>query len=173
MSPIPPDRCSHDSSEFSDKSRRHSNPDACVPSIPYIAKPIVNARDAIASHVRWKITLLLATRMHEPLSHRATHAIQHQEDCSIQKWLLSKHTLHLRTTPEYRAACNLHTAFHGVMQRIAGLINAGDFDQAEHLLNSPEPFQNASTSLANALMALDRSPSAAESREKYPGQLTY
>jgi hypothetical protein len=125
-------------------------------STPYIAKALVTPQDAIASHVRWKITLLLATRMREPLSRRATHAIQHQQDCSIQIWLLSKHTLHLRAAPEYRAVCDLHTAFHGVMQRIADLINAGQFDQAEHLLNSPEPLQNASNSLANAIMALDR-----------------
>ena len=29
-------------------------------SIPFIAKPILTPRDAIASHVRWKITLLMA-----------------------------------------------------------------------------------------------------------------
>jgi len=46
-----------------------------------------------ASHVRWKITLLLAARMREPLSERATRSIQHPEECAIRKWLLSEHTL--------------------------------------------------------------------------------
>ena len=128
-----------------------------MPAETYIAKTIENTPDAIASHVRWKIALLLAARMHEPLSERATRAIQHPEECSIRKWLLSEHTLHLRGRPEYLAALDQHLAFHGQMQGIANLINGGEYDQAERLLNAADPFQNASTALANAIMALDRS----------------
>jgi hypothetical protein len=127
-----------------------------MPAETYIAKTIENTPDAIASHVRWKIALLLAARMHEPLSERATRAIQHPEECSIRKWLLSEHTLHLRGRPEYLAALDQHLAFHGQMQGIANLINGGEYDQAERLLNAADPFQNASTALANAIMALDR-----------------
>jgi hypothetical protein len=127
-----------------------------VPDETYIAKTVENAPDAIASHVRWKIALLLAARMHEPLSERATRAIQHPEECSIRKWLLSEHTLHLRGRPEYQAALDLHAAFHGQMLAIANLINTGEYEQAERLLKAAEPFQNASTALANAIMALDR-----------------
>ena len=43
-----------------------------MPAETYIAKTIENASDAIASHVRWKITLLLAARMREP-SKRTRH----------------------------------------------------------------------------------------------------
>jgi hypothetical protein len=127
-------------------------------STPYIAKTIVTRQDAIASHVRWKITLLLATRMHEPLSERATRSLQHPEECSIHQWLLSQHTQHLRGTPEYRAVLDLHAAFHSQMIKVATLLRAGDFDQAEHLFNQSSPFQEASNSLANAIMALDRRP---------------
>jgi hypothetical protein len=127
-----------------------------MPLAPYIAKTIVTPPDAIASHVRWKITLLLAARLREPLSARALRSIQHPEECSIGKWLLSEHTLPLRGTAEYRAVLELHRAFHGHMHHIAGLIDAGRFDQAELALNSPEPFQNASNALANAIMALNR-----------------
>jgi len=127
-----------------------------VSSTPYIAKQIENASDAIACHLRWKITLLLAASLREPLSQRATRSIHHPEDCNIQKWLFSRHTLHLRATPEYRRVYDLHLAFHDVMRRIADLINSGDFPQAESLLNAPEPFQSASNALANAIMALDR-----------------
>jgi hypothetical protein len=127
-----------------------------MPSAPYIAKTIVTPPDAIAAHVRWKIALLLAARLHEPLSARATRSIQHPEECSIGRWLLSEHTLHLRDTVEYRTVLELHLASHGHMLHIAGLFDAGEFDQAELVLNSPEPFQNASNALANAIMALDR-----------------
>ena len=127
-----------------------------MPSIPYIAKPVLSGRDAVASHMRWRITLLLATRMHEPLSERATRSIHHPEECSIHKWLASSQTMHLRRTPEYHAALTRHLEFHARMQRIADLINAGHFDHADRLLSSPESFQDASNALANALMALDR-----------------
>jgi hypothetical protein len=127
-----------------------------MPSIPYIAKPVASGRDAVASHMRWRITLLLATQMHEPLSDRANRSIHHPEECSIHKWLASPQTLHLRRTPEYHSALTRHFEFHTQMQRIADLINSGDFDHAGRLLASPESFQNASNALANALMALDR-----------------
>ena len=125
-------------------------------SVPYIAKTIVTPPDAIAAHVRWKITLLLAARLREPLSARATRAIEYPTECSIGKWLLSEHTLHLRGTAEHRTVLELHQASHGYMLHIAGLLDAGEFDQAELVLNSPEPFQNASNALANAIMALNR-----------------
>jgi hypothetical protein len=127
-----------------------------MPGETYIAKPVQTGADAIASHVRWKITLLLAARMREPLSERATRSIQRPEECSIRKWLVSEHTLHLRGTPEYHAALDLHTAFHGQMLAIANLINAGEYEQAERLLNSQEHFEKPSIALANAIMALDR-----------------
>ncbi|MGD0796376.1 MAG: hypothetical protein ABR910_01520 [Acidobacteriaceae bacterium] len=123
---------------------------------PFIAKPILTTRDAIASHVRWKITLLTAARMHEPLSDRATHSVQYPDECAIRRWLLSQYTLHLRQTPEYLSVVRWHQEFHRQMLVIANLINVGKFAAAEHLLNTSETFQAASNSLANAIVALDR-----------------
>ena len=127
-----------------------------MPSPAYTPQPVLTAADAIATHVRWKITLLLAARMHEPLSERATRSIERPEECKIHTWLVSEYARRLSGTPEYKAVCDLHLAFHGAMRQIAVLLNSGDYDLAERLLNSPEPFQNASSALANAIMALDR-----------------
>jgi hypothetical protein len=127
-----------------------------VSPIPYIAKQILTPHDAIASHVRWKITLMLAVRMREPLSDRAQHSIRYPEQCSIGKWLLSEHTLHLRHTKGYLAVLDEHEGFHRQMLCILNLINSGDFDEAECLLNSRGPFLSSSNSFANAIMALDR-----------------
>jgi hypothetical protein len=129
-------------------------------SIQYIAKPILTARDAIASHVRWKITLLMAARMCEPLSDRATHAVDHPEECAIHQWLFSTHTLHLRGTPEYRAVLACHTAFHREMQQIVRLIQTGEFAAAERQLKAHGSFEKASIAIANAIMALERIPAA-------------
>jgi 1-deoxy-D-xylulose 5-phosphate reductoisomerase len=129
-----------------------------MPSTQYIAKTVLNARDAIASLVRWKITLLTATQMREPLSERATYSVQHPEECSVGQWLLSRHTLHLRTMPEYRAVIDLHTEFHREMQTIALLINTADYAAAACLLNAPTGFQQVCNTAAHAIMALDRIP---------------
>jgi hypothetical protein len=125
-------------------------------STSYIAKTVVTPRDAIASHVRWKIALLLAVEMHESLSERATRSLTHPEDCSIHKWLQSTHTEHLRESQEYRTVLALHSAFHAQMLQVANMLQAGQFEQAEHCLNKPGPFQDVSNSLANAIMALER-----------------
>jgi methyl-accepting chemotaxis protein len=129
-----------------------------MPSVQYIAKTILNPRDAIASLVRWKITLLTAAQMREPLSERAINSIQHPDQCSIGQWLFSVHTLPLRGTPEYRAVVDRHNDFHHEMQTIARLINTADYAAAERLLNAPIGFQHASMAVANAIMALDRVP---------------
>lgn len=126
-------------------------------SVPYIAKPILNARDAIASHVRWKITLLTAARMREPLSERATHSIQQPAECAIRRWLLSDETVSLRDQREYAIALEKHLEFHRTMQTIAGMLNSGQYLQAElRLSDQTGQFERTSMELANALMALDR-----------------
>lgn len=123
----------------------------------YIAKPVLTPQDAIASHVRWKIALLLAAQMREPLSERATRSLTHPQECAIHKWLLSPHAEHLRGLPQYRAALELHATFHAHMLQVANLLRAGHFDQALLLINQPRTaFQEASNALANAIMALER-----------------
>lgn len=125
-------------------------------SEPYIAKPIENARDAIASHIRWKITLLTAARLREPLSERAKRSIEQPGECAIRRWLLSDHTLSLRGTREFTAILERHLAFHREMQHIAVLLHSGLYAEAEQQLRNHTSFEHASIALANALMTLDR-----------------
>ena len=125
-------------------------------SVSYIAKPIANPRDAIASHIRWKITLLTAAKMRETLSERATRAIEHPEEDSIRRWLLSEQTLPLRGTAEYAAALSRHTEFHQKMQAVARMLNSGEFAEAERLQAPNSEFERASVAVAGALMALGR-----------------
>lgn len=125
--------------------------------VPYIAKPILSARDAIASHIRWKITLLTAARMREPLSDRATRSIEQPHECSIRAWLLSDYTVGLREHPEYQAALDRHLEFHRTMQDMAKLLNSGHYVEAElQLCDHKGAFERTSVALANALMSLDR-----------------
>jgi methyl-accepting chemotaxis protein len=123
--------------------------------------PIVTAKDAIAHHMRWRITLQLAVTMREPLSPGATRAIQHLEVCSIGKWLVSRHTLNVRNTPEYRDLVARHEEFHRVMTQIAFAINHGDYEAAGQALAPGSSFRKASQAISSAIMALDRIQSIA------------
>ena len=118
--------------------------------------PIVTAKDAIAHHMRWRIALQLAATMREPLSPGATRAIEHQEECSIGKWLVSRHTLDVRNTPQYRDLVARHEEFHRVMTEIAFAINHGDYEAAGQALAPGSSFRRAAQSIASAMMALDR-----------------
>jgi hypothetical protein len=118
--------------------------------------PIVTAKDAIAHHMRWRITLQLAVTMREPLSSRATSAIQHLNECSIGKWLASQQTLSVRDTPEYRDLVACHEQFHRVMIQIAFSINHGNYEAAGQALAPGSSFRKAAQAIASAMMALDR-----------------
>ena len=123
--------------------------------------PIVTAKDAIAHHMRWRITLQLAVTMREPLSPGATRAIEHQEECSIGKWLVSRHTLDVRNTPQYRDLVARHEEFHRVMTEIAFAINHGDYEAAGQALAPGSSFRKAAQAISSAIMALDRIQSIA------------
>ncbi len=118
--------------------------------------PIVTAKDAIAHHMRWRIALQLAVTIREPLSPGATRAIQHLEVCSIGKWLVSRHTLNVRNTQQYRDLVARHEEFHRVMTQIAFAINHGDYEAAGRALAPGSSFRKASQAISSAIMALDR-----------------
>jgi len=118
--------------------------------------PIVTAKDAIGHHMRWRITLQLAVTMREPLSPGATRAIQHLEECSIGKWLVSRHTLDVRNTPQYRDLVARHEEFHRVMTEIAFSINHGDYEAAGQALAPGSSFRRAAQAISSAIMELDR-----------------
>lgn len=124
---------------------------------PYVTPPIRTAQEAIASHVRWLITLQLAVRMRETLTPRCNNAIRNPAESAIGVWLLSPALAHLHRTPEHLALSALHKQFHHEMLKIAALINALDFDSAARLLNdSNGVFQTTAKATAHAITTLDR-----------------
>jgi hypothetical protein len=118
--------------------------------------PIVTAKDAIASHMRWKITLQLAIALHEPLSPSAIRAIQHSEECPIGRWLVSQHTSGLHNTPEYRDLVACHEEIHRELDQIASMINSRKYAAARRALDPNSSFRRASLAMASAITALDR-----------------
>lgn len=117
--------------------------------------PIVSAKEAIASHMQWKITLQLAIALNEPLSPNAIRAIEHSEGCPIGRWLVSQHTLSIRNTEEYRDLVFRHEEVHRVLAQIASMINNRKYSAARRALDPNSSFRQASQAMASAIMALD------------------
>jgi hypothetical protein len=116
---------------------------------------VLTVKDAIAKHIRWKITLQLAITRLEPLSPGAIRAIEQPNECCIGAWLLSPYTLAIRRKPQYLAVVTHHTAFHREMLQIAFRIGNRDFAAASRHLDPHGSFHRASLALAGALTALD------------------
>jgi methyl-accepting chemotaxis protein len=114
------------------------------------------AQDAIAAHMRWKISFHLAIRMGEPMSERAMDAIENPAACSIGRWLVEPRNIRVRRTPEYIALVVRHEEFHVEMRRIANLINSGDTLGAARGLEPGGRFEAASKAIAGAIVSLDR-----------------
>jgi hypothetical protein len=117
--------------------------------------PIVTAKDAIASHMQWKIALQLAIALNEPLSPNAIRAIQHLEECPIGRWLVSQHTLSIRNTPEYRDLAARHEEVHRELAQIATMIDNRKYGAARRALDPNSSFRQASQAMASAITALD------------------
>jgi methyl-accepting chemotaxis protein len=118
--------------------------------------PIRTAQDAIAAHMRWKISFHLAIRMRESMSERAMDAIEDPRKCSIGQWLVSPGTMGVRRTAEYGALVARHEEFHVAMQRMANLINSEDYLGAARGLEPGGRFDLASKAIASAITCLDR-----------------
>jgi methyl-accepting chemotaxis protein len=116
----------------------------------------MTAKDAIAAHMRWKITFHLAIRVEEPMSDRAMQAIENPAICSIGRWLTSPGNMAVRRTREFLDLVARHEEFHAEMRRIAKLINSGDYRAAARGLDPSGRFEVASKAIAAAIMSLDR-----------------
>jgi hypothetical protein len=116
---------------------------------------IVTAKDAIANHMRWKITLQVAIALNEPLSPSSIRAIEHLDECPIGRWLVSQHTLSIRNTEEYRDLVFRHEEIHREVAQIASMINNRKYSAARRALDPNSSFRQASQAMANAIMALD------------------
>jgi hypothetical protein len=118
--------------------------------------PILDARDAILRHIRWRITLQLAIRMREPLSANAIQAIEHPEQCSVGQWIGSIETPLVRRLPEFRGLVECHLEFHRAMLEIAEFINRGEFICAERALEPDSRFRAAAQAISSAITKIDR-----------------
>ncbi len=117
---------------------------------------MLNAKDAIAHHMQWRSTFLLAIACQDPLPEDLRQQIRDETRCKIGVWLDSRETLPIRKRPEYLDVVTRHRAFHREMDGVAKLIERGDFAAAKAAVGRDTTYEEASQMLASAIVTLNR-----------------
>lgn len=76
--------------------------------------------------------------------------------CAVGLWLYGEGKSRWGAKPEFQRALDKHKAFHGEAGRVAALINAGRYAEAESALGNGTAYAGASSGVGVALIALKR-----------------
>jgi methyl-accepting chemotaxis protein len=107
--------------------------------------------NAIQKHAEWKTKFRTAISQHEKVD---AAAIGKDNVCELGQWLAGPARHHYGTLPEYRECMANHTAFHVEAGKVAVIINAGKYAEAEEMMSSGTPYARASTAAGGAIFAL-------------------
>ena len=120
------------------------------------ATQVLNAKEAIAKHVHWKIVLQFAITMEEQLTPEQVSAIQHHRECAIGRWLDAPVNSTMRQHPAYRDLVARHVQFHREMIWVSLFIAEKRFYEADAAMKEHSRFAQAGLALARAITAFDR-----------------
>lgn len=111
----------------------------------------INLDDAIKVHAEWKTNLRAAIHKREAVD-EAT--IAKDNCCVLGKWLHNEAKLQYAGMESYSTLVIKHAAFHDEAGKIAGMINAKQFAEAELLLGAPSPYCEATLAVVQAITEL-------------------
>ncbi|WP_432743769.1 nitrate- and nitrite sensing domain-containing protein [Methylobacter sp. G7] len=129
-----------------------------VPTKTYQNMPVPNnvgidLDKALDKHSEWKVKLRTAISKREEMD---AATISRDDCCDFGKWLHHDIKSHLAHEPSYADCVSKHAAFHIEAGRIANMINAKKFGEAEALLGNGSAFVSASTAVGVAIMRLKK-----------------
>ena len=110
-------------------------------------------REAIRRHTEWKVRFRMAIFRKEQLD---AAKIGRDDCCLLGEWLHGAGAERAGTLPEFCAALATHKAFHEEAGRIATLINAGRYAEAEQALADDSPYGANSARTLASLDALQK-----------------
>lgn len=113
----------------------------------------MNLDDAISAHAQWKTKFRMAITKHETMD---AATIGKDNCCELGKWLYGEgRSLH-SSKPQFTALLAKHKAFHGEAGKVATVINAKKFEEAEKMISGASPFGVASNEVGMAISSLKR-----------------
>ncbi len=116
---------------------------------------LLDAKTAVARHMRWRMTLRFAVATREPLPEEQGKEIIDYKTCAIGRWLDDPSAARAYDAADWQDLSRKHIAFHTEMARINAMLSLGDFAAADAAMDLSSPFQAASNALAMAITALD------------------
>jgi hypothetical protein len=117
---------------------------------------LLDAKDLIACHEQWKLTLWAAAFSHKPLTLEQVEQIVHADRCAIGRWLEAADEPDLRASEEFRLVVENHNEFHGEMMQVAALLARKNYSAAARAIGEQSSFAETGRQLAASIFALNR-----------------
>lgn len=111
----------------------------------------MNLDSALESHAEWKARFRKAIDGRE---HLDVPKISKDNLCALGQWMHGPEGRKHSRQQAYQALITAHKKFHRSAARIAGMINAGEFDHAEAALQDGSPYSADSDAVCDAIRAL-------------------
>jgi methyl-accepting chemotaxis protein len=108
---------------------------------------------ALEKHSEWKVKLRAAISKHEEMD---VITISKDNCCDFGKWLHGNAKSQLGHRASYSECLSKHAAFHVEAGKIAAVINAKKFSEAQAMLGTGSAFVSASTAVGVAIMRLKK-----------------
>ncbi len=113
----------------------------------------MNLDQAIQQDAECKLKLRSAILKHESLD---AESIGRADRCVLGRWLHGEGRARYVSWPEYTIVFECHKAFHAEAGRIARLINAGQYIQAEKAMANGTAFAQACAAVAASITHLKK-----------------
>lgn len=117
---------------------------------------LLSAKDLIARHEEWKLTLWAAAFSRTPLSVEQIQQIVYPDRCPIGRWLDSPASAALRKHQTYKDVVQNHQDFHQEMMEVASLLTRRDFPAAVRAIQNGSSFAECGRRLAASILALNQ-----------------
>ena len=113
----------------------------------------MNLDEAIAKHAEWKVKFRSAMERKEQLDQPT---IQKDNCCQLGQWLYGEGAAHCGETAEFRYLVAKHKDFHVEAGKVALLINARNYPEAEKQLAMGTNYSKSSAEVASAILRLKK-----------------
>lgn len=116
----------------------------------------MDLNNAIGKHAEWKIKLRSAISRQETMD---VDTISKDNCCELGKWLYGDAKANFSQLKSYTECVSRHADFHVEAGKVAAIINAGNYTEAEAMLGADSKYTEASNAVASAIMHLKKEAS--------------
>jgi methyl-accepting chemotaxis protein len=121
------------------------------PSLTYKEEISMDLDQAIQAHSSWKIKFRTAITKQETMD---AATISKDNCCDLGKWLHGDGKLEFGALASHADCVAKHAMFHTEAGKVATLINAKRYSDAQRMIDADTPYAKASLAVAGAIMQL-------------------